>query len=97
MVVTLDDLEEALRSRWPLRLARNIGQAAALRAEYVRGRRDEAKECDYDHYDFDDGEQSEGCVLGLNCCCPHFFHDSSECYSAEDAQAYEDSLTDGRP
>jgi hypothetical protein len=35
----------------------------------------------------ENGER-EGCVLGDKCVCPHPYHDSSECASAEDMEAW---------
>jgi hypothetical protein len=33
-------------------------------------------------------EEGDGCVLGNECCCPHPFHSSSECFDVAMAEAY---------
>lgn len=93
--IRADDLLEAFEDYWPRRFARNIAYAAALRGEYLRGERagwNEACDADYD----DDDRDDEGCVLGDRCCCPHPFHTSSECYTAEWAEQYFAETADER-
>jgi len=40
-------------------------------------------------YDYDDErEEDPGCVLGDRCLCPHVYHFSWECFTAEDAERW---------
>lgn len=60
--------------------------------------RDEHQEVDAEIDDTEDAlrygdryrdlDEPKRCVLGLECCCPHPFHDASECFSAEMMEAY---------
>jgi hypothetical protein len=38
--------------------------------------------------DDDDEDDDEGCVLGSECCCPHVYHFSWECFTAEMAEEW---------
>jgi hypothetical protein len=45
-----------------------------------------------DEYPDDD---DPGCVLGAKCCCPHVYHTSDECFTAEDAAEFMSEEEDG--
>lgn len=79
-----DDILDAFEDLWPRRLARNIELAAALRREYMRGKRVGWAEAN------DRDDDDHGCI-GDDCCNPHVFHTNSECFTAEMAEDFHGS------
>ena len=80
----IQDIEEAVDSVWPRRLARALYIVACLRREYDRGYCDACDDKDDDYFD----DVDAGCI-GDDCCCPHIFHSRDECFTAEMAEAAE--------
>lgn len=86
--IRLAEIEDAVESMWPIRLARALYIVSCLRREYDRGYSDACDDKDDDYF----GDDDDGCI-GADCCCPHLFHSRNECFTAEMAEAYEKELS----